>query len=641
MDADSTLDEFAEQAKALYIRAGILYQRTVQFPARQSEVLADSLEELHVAIEELRVTEEELHRQNEELIATRQLVGLERQLYQDLFEFAPDAYLTTDIHGIVQDANQVVTKLLGISQASLIGKPLAVFVAPKDRVSFQRELALRSQGEQSQEWVVRLQPHSGKPFDAAIWIRVVPDNEGRAIALRWLLRDITIRRDAEREVLALNAQLRQRILYEAMLRRITDKVRASLDKNQILQAVVQELVLVLGVVCCDVAIYDLQQETSEIRCWYTVEGVTSPSSQGAVVQMKERAPVYHQLRQHQELQFCELDTDSSRNRGVVLACPIFDNQGVLGDLWLFNHNEHVFDEQEIRLVQQVASQCAIAIRQARLYRESQRQVAELEKLNRLKDDFLSTVSHELRTPITTMKMAIHLLKTATNPEQRQRYFEILQRECDREASLIKDLLDLQQLEASTSLIFLPEVVNLYEWLPTVVESLRSRIQEHQQVLRLDLPESLPSLITDRASLTRVLTELLNNAYKYTPSGGEILFSIRSPNLSLKETNTQDLATTASCGNNLATDLSAQNPKELATITFVLHNQAEIPASELPYLFDKFYRVPNGNPWQHGGTGLGLALVRKLVEKMQGTIQVSSQDEWTTFTVQLPVQMKKQ
>nr|WP_277874846.1 histidine kinase dimerization/phospho-acceptor domain-containing protein [Leptolyngbya sp. FACHB-16] len=102
-------------------------------------------------------------------------------------------------------------------------------------------------------------------------------------------------------------------------------------------------------------------------------------------------------------------------RLTTLACPIINDHSVIGDLWLYKAGEQCFEELEIRLVQQVANQCAIAVRQARLYQAAQLQVEELGRLNQLKDDFLSTVSHELRTPISNIKMATHMLEFILKP----------------------------------------------------------------------------------------------------------------------------------------------------------------------------------------------------------------------------------
>ncbi|HEY9747755.1 MAG TPA: response regulator [Allocoleopsis sp.] len=241
-------------------------------------------------------------------------------------------------------------------------------------------------------------------------------------------------------------------------------------------------------------------------------------------------------------------------------------------------------------------------------------LAELQKLNQLKDDFLSTVSHELRTPMSNMKMALQMLTIATTTERQQRYLEILKAECAREIDLINDLLDLQRLEAAAYPTFLVESINLHSWFPSLVAPFRSRMQEHQQVLKIDLPDHLPPLITDRSSLERLLAELLNNACKYTPAGGQIILS-------------------AEPVDSASADHPTAPPIPLAQIT--LQNQAEIAETELPRIFDKFYRVPHADPWKQGGTGLGLALVKRLVEQLRGQIQVESRQGWTSFIIQLP------
>jgi signal transduction histidine kinase len=461
---------------------------------------------------------------------------------------------------------------------------------------------------------VRMQPRQDIPFDAALTVTGIRNFEGKLLALRWLLRDITSRKIAEAALQQLNTnlerqvkerteQLQQALDFEAMLKRITDKVRDSLDESQILEVVVTELAIVLNIGGCATALYDSDQTTSTISYEYTTE---VPSAQGRVLQMADFSDGYRQLLQGQYFQFCEL-VPSIRGPVTILACPILEDGGVLGDLWLFKPQDDAFNELEIRLVQQVANQCMIGIRQARLYQVATAQVEELEKLHRLKDDFLSTVSHELRTPVSNMKMAIQMLQITPSPKQQERYLKVLQAECDREVELINNLLDLQQLEAMSYSSELA-AISLQDWLPRIIKPFQLRIQESHQSLHIELPTSLPELFLDRVSLGRILTELLNNAYKYTPPGGEIILSVRQV---------------------------GSTPSTIFTIS----NSAEIPAVELPHIFNKFYRVPNGNPWQQSGTGLGLALVQKLVKQMQGTINVESSKHRTVFTVQLPNQPK--
>lgn len=427
--------------------------------------------------------------------------------------------------------------------------------------------------------------------------------------------------DLEQQVQQRTSQLETALKFESMLKRITDRVRDSLDEAQIVQAAVRELTLVLELGACNAALYDLNQGTSTIRYEYTR---SLPASQGRVAHMEDFPEIYQQLQQGHYFQFCSLLPNPARGKVAMLACPIFVDprssqgisQAVLGDLWLIHTKDHIFDEFEIRLVQQVANQCAIAIRQARLYQAAQGQVQELEALNRLKDEFLSTVSHELRTPMTNIKMAIQMLKSAATPEKRNKYLGILEQEAIREADLINDLLDVQQLEAGTRTLEL-ETIFLPDWLPQLIEPFQPRLASNRHAFQLDCPADLRPFVSDPVLLRRILAELLNNACKYTAPGQAIRLSVRQSRQSCPLGEADDR-----CFNQVT--------------TFRLSNQAHIPAVELPRIFDKFYRCPNADPWKQGGTGLGLALVQKLVERLQGTIEAESAEGWTRFTVQLPL-----
>uniref|UniRef100_A0A7C3KGY0 histidine kinase n=1 Tax=Oscillatoriales cyanobacterium SpSt-418 TaxID=2282169 RepID=A0A7C3KGY0_9CYAN len=166
-----------------------------------------------------------------------------------------------------------------------------------------------------------------------------------------------------------------------------------------------------------------------------------------------------------------------------------------------------------------------------------------------------------------------------------------------------NLLDLQRFEASEHSLSM-ESICLQDWLPQVAIPFQERARDRQQTFQLSIPSDLPSLTTDLATLERILTELFNNACKYTPQNGQITVTIQAqPNLM---------------------QIQISNTSE------------EISLNDLTHVFDKFYRIPNADPWKQGGTGLGLALVQKLSEHLGGAIAVESVSGQMCFTLTLPL-----
>lgn len=523
------------------------------------------------------------------------------QRITSIFESIADIFLSLDHQWQFTYLNVHAERFFQSSRAALLGRNIW---------ELSHSSMLRPYQQQCHQALIQQVSTTFEVFcdSLNIWFeaRVYPTQFGLSIYLQ----DITLRKQKEDKLQAYLAQIEQALKFDSLLKRITDKVRDSLDERQILQTVVQALALGLEVDGCDTALYDLEQGTSTVCYEYSP---SFPSNQGHVLLIGEHFELHTQLLQGQSLQFCLLSSSPiwlGQDRSI-LGCPISDEQGVLGDLWLYAHPSYIFSDPEIRLVQQISNQCAIAIRQARLYQAAQVQVENLEKLNHLKDDFLSTVSHELRAPMANIKMAIHMMKIALTSEQRERYLTILETECTRETELINNLLDLQQLEADMLPISL-EALHLQDWLPSVIESFQVRACEHQQNLTLTWADNLPLIFSDPPSLSRILVELLNNACKYTPAEGRITLSV------------------------VSAPHSFEDPSSPSEIVFVVGNQSEIPATELPYIFNKFYRVPQADPWQQRGTGLGLALVQKLVEKLAGSIEVTSDNGWTEFILRFPI-----
>ncbi|NJM48065.1 MAG: HAMP domain-containing histidine kinase, partial [Alkalinema sp. RU_4_3] len=201
----------------------------------------------------------------------------------------------------------------------------------------------------------------------------------------------------------------------------------------------------------------------------------------------------------------------------------------------------------------------------------EKQIGELQWLDRAKDEFLGGISHDLRSPLTNIKVAIQLLKRDGIPSQ-ERYLKILETECQREEDLIQDLLDVQNLVGASKPLMMGEL-DLTAWIKEFVAPFQARAHRRQQQIFLDLPQGSVVFLTERRMLSRIVGELLTNACKYTPQDGVIKVGIQQ----------RDGETTIAVSNH-GTEISPEN---------------------LDRIFEKFYRIPMSDPWQQGGDGIGV------------------------------------
>jgi signal transduction histidine kinase len=331
---------------------------------------------------------------------------------------------------------------------------------------------------------------------------------------------------------------------------------------------------------------------------------------------------------------------------ALLMVPLASQGTVLGCLALQQQQARDWSADELAFLRLVAAQLSTAIIQtrsfqqvqavvqertaqlqrslevqAKLYEKTRHQVDQLRKLNEEREEFLSTISHELLTPLTSMSLAIRMLRQADlDANRQQRYLDILDQQCLRETSLINDLLALRKLETLAP----PSLQKLD--LRQIIESLSQSIEPSRQEKELKLAVHLPSrpliFYSDSDSLHRVLLELLTNACKYSDPGSTVELTV------------------ACTG-----DLTSRQ------IVIKIGNQgAGIAPEELPHIFDKFRRGSGVTQQAIQGTGLGLALVKGLVEHLDGTITASSQplnpssntEIWETwFTIALPQSAERQ
>jgi signal transduction histidine kinase len=243
------------------------------------------------------------------------------------------------------------------------------------------------------------------------------------------------------------------------------------------------------------------------------------------------------------------------------------------------------------------------------------------ELDRLKSEFVSTVSHELRTPLTTIKALTRLLmRDGLDERKRREYIETISVECDRQIDFVLNLLDLSRIEGGV-LRVTHERVDVQEVISSVVKSETRSAEKRSHDLRFDLDSEVPPVCADPKELRRVLSNVVENAIKYTPDGGHIVVS------------------------------ALQQDGQVAIS--VADNGRGIPPEDMPILFDKFHR---GRPARHSeamrnattgdelledadvsGVGLGLYLARNVMEQMGGRISVESEvGRGSTFSLHLPV-----
>jgi two-component system phosphate regulon sensor histidine kinase PhoR len=233
-------------------------------------------------------------------------------------------------------------------------------------------------------------------------------------------------------------------------------------------------------------------------------------------------------------------------------------------------------------------------------------ITRLKELEKIRQDFVANVSHELRTPLTTIKgYAETLLEGALKEQIASQFVQVIKKHTDRLTKIVEDLLMLSKIESREFQLNLEPIT-----LPDLFEDVLGFIREAagKKNITIIQNEIRPSLViqTDRNYLEQVLINLLDNAIKYTSTGGRIT-------ISALETGQKEI------------EISVQD------------NGIGIPTEDLPRIFERFYRVDKGRSQEMGGTGLGLSIVKHIVQAHGGKIWVESQlGKGSTFYFTLPI-----
>lgn len=366
----------------------------------------------------------------------------------------------------------------------------------------------------------------------------------------------------------------------------------------------------------------LVEDNSQVMRLGSYKGISTESAQeiqylefgeavcGAVAQQR------HPMAFDNVQQSNEPITKLVRSFGInaYYSYPLIAQGKLLGTLSFGSRSRTNFTENQKGMMQAVCDQIAIAMERAELISSLQRQTEQLTEANRMKDEFLAILSHELRSPLNAILGWAQLLQARKLSEvQTAKGLETIERNAKAQTQLIEDLLDISRMIRGKLRLNVCNC-NLISIIETAIENINLAAQAKGIDLTffLDNPvtEKLPFQISgDPERLQQIIWNLLTNAIKFTPSGGKVEIRLSK---------------------NKITNSYAQIQ--------VIDTGIGINASFLPYVFDRFRQADSSSTRSHGGLGLGLAIVRHLVELHGGTVHVDSQGEeqGSTFTVKLPL-----
>lgn len=321
------------------------------------------------------------------------------------------------------------------------------------------------------------------------------------------------------------------------------------------------------------------------------------------------------------------------NLRSVLCVPLLVRDKLLGVIYLDNRlKTGVFSEEHLHMLQAFSNQAATALENARLYENLRRSLEErlrlqdelhkqetqrlaMEEANRLKSDFIGFVAHELRNPLTTIRGYIQTILADTDhsldEETKQEFYRAIEADADRLLDMINELLDVSRLEAGRPLTLAIREVDIRAILERLVNRYRYyKFYTDRHQLVLDVAEDVPRTIeADEDKLTMIFSNLISNALKYSPNGGEVRISVRRE------------------GDALIVRVSDQG--------------VGMTQEECARLFRPYERLEREEIRNIQGTGLGLYLVKHLVDLHKGTISVeSAPGRGSTFTVCLPIQAQQ-
>lgn len=342
-------------------------------------------------------------------------------------------------------------------------------------------------------------------------------------------------------------------------------------------------------------------------------------------EIRERSPIRHMLGDARRPLFADDVREHPLAQGLeeliarselksLLVVPIIHQGRVIGSIsgHQTRRRRH-WNEDDVDLLVAVATHVGATLENARL-------ITELREANRLKDEFLATLSHELRTPLTAITGWVEILGESRELHKDADLADginAIRASATSLTQLISDMLDLSRIQRGV-LRLERKSLDVNQVVTDAARNVRQAALARRIELRLDLQDSLPAIIADTQRVQQVLWNLLTNAIKFTSQGGAVVARTRLVDEMLE---------------------SVAEPGDEGRVRWIqieIEDSGEgIPAEFMPYIWDRFRQADGSATRRHGGLGIGLSLVKELVEAHGGQVSAASERGGSRFTVRLP------
>jgi PAS domain S-box-containing protein len=516
-----------------------------------------------------------------------------------LFAAALDAVLIIDDARVFIDVNPATEQLLGSPRAKLVGCRFDQFVDPNLDLDAEWRTFLKT-GQQTGE--LRLVSADGTVRDVE-FAATAHFLEDRHLAI---LRDVSDRKQGENERVALLRRQKRQLLEMETLLAVSRTLSATLDPTETMRRVAREIAHALGADMAGAFLAGPSGDDLRPVAGYRVPKHMREAFQQFPIPIKNHAAIEGAWRARRAVWTDDMATDPRVDRDSFnrfphqsdLFVPICIKDRPVGGFFVIWWTERrSITDDEVRLVQGISDLAGIFLDNAQLYRAAA-------EANRAKDEFLATLSHELRNPLGAIVAAVGALeRRGGQDETASRLRTIIHRQSQRLALLVDDLLDVARVTAG-KIALNRQPLDLGDVAANCLRSLRDGGQGLEHHITLSVEPAIVS--ADLTRLEQIITNLLQNAVKYTPPGGSIRIDVT------REFREAVLR---------VTDTGRGIPSEMLSRVFELFAQAEQPIDR-----------------SLGGLGVGLTLTRRLVELHGGTITAFSDGEGrgAQFTVRLPV-----